>query len=781
MSTNKIKEAIRSTYFPLLYSSTIFLDQKAGEILATFVTLEELLSPPVSASGVHLLQSLQSPSLDKKTRESQSNSSLPMECSKAVIMTCEERPGTVKLIERIKKTLQSVEAITLWTNWTEEDAISYERILLDSFSEPKSFVTSSLGILDNLEKEPYERTINELKVYYRTTQVDISYVSFLGVACPLDNLFITASKDSDQWKLLIDQECSQVEGISQLSEPLRSILASIARNIASFYSVTRLRPTKLFSLGPLSKLVVEQFQRCSARANEEMKESLLSQNMSEERDSYLLMVDRACILSEAFHMNESLLDRIFSFYPRRTLDVVSSFSNSFATQLGKLNHQVAKIGNETSHLYSCSQEELEQLYRLCMYGENGQGLVAECRLDREDSHLAKELLMSLVSIDTAEQNISIIRELLVHILQDNDSGDYGSCSLEDLLQNMKETKTRDGKPLSEVYRLVWEMAMVAYTVLESSPLARLWNELKRLMDTIMQSENKNSWIQSSSNLLLSLLDGIQSIVDISLSNSAQTAQSIPTIDMFQSILLLITWVYLTPVFRKLETTEEDILIDTLAHLMDKECENGLECLLCNGIEEWKDIPLWELSHTFIRMNHRKLRRSQEEEQDRELDSSSRLIRRLLSGLASISDMIRSYWREEGETMTLLFRRMISQFPQFRMPSLVHSIGKLKDIREEESFGLKLEYIPSQYLGERLLSGLQRLRTRPFVSGTLQQRTLVVFVVGGIRFSELATVEDFVKEFFSDEFDEVLFGSTHLTNAFEMLYLTLLQCVSHPKD
>ncbi|GJD06542.1 hypothetical protein Gasu2_09520 [Galdieria sulphuraria] len=767
MSTHKISELIRSSYFPLLYSSTLFLDQKAGEILATFVTLEELLSPPVSATGVHLLQPLESPSLNS-----------PFQCSKAVIMTCEERPGTVQLFERIKKTLQSVESLSIWTNWTKEDALSYEQILLDSFSEQqtKSVATSSLGILEDLDKEPYERTISELKVYYRTSQIDISYVSFLGVACPLDNIVITASMDSDQRKLLIDQESSLVEGISQLSEPLRGILASIARNVASFYSITRLRPTKTFSIGSLSRLVVEQFQRCSSRANEEMKELLLSQSVSEERDSYLLMVDRASILSKAFHMNESLLDRIFSFYPRQTLDVVPSLSRSFATQLVKLSHELAKNRKENFHAH-CSQEELEQLYQFCMYGENGQGLIAECRLDREDSQLAKKLLMSLVSVDISEQSISIIRELLLHILQDSHPADYNSCSLEELLQYMKETKTWDGKLLSDVYRLVWEIAMIAHTVLESSHLARLWNELKRVMDNIMQSENKNSWIQSSSNLLLSLLDGIQSIIDSSLSQVETKTENIQTVQVFQSILLLITWVYLTPIFRKLESTEEDILIDTLVHFMDKECEELLECLLRE--EGWKDIALCEeLSPTFgfrIDDNGRLEHSKEEVKLDGEVNTSSWLIRRLLSSLASISDMIRNGWREEGETMTLVFRRIISQFPEFRMPSLVHVIGKLKEIREEESFGLKLEYIPPPYLGERLLSGLQRFRTKPFgasSSGKLPQKTLFVFVVGGIRLSELASVEDFVKEFFSDEFDEVLFGSTHLTSCVEMLCLTL---------
>lgn len=777
MSANRISDLIRSTYFPLFYSATIFLDQKAGEILSTFFTLEELLSAPVSATGVHLLESL-----DKRNigvHDTCSN----FQCSKAIVITCEERPGTVQLLERIKQTIRGVEAFTLLTSWTREDSISYEQVILDYSVEQEegSVDMSSLGILEDLEKEPYERTANELKLYYCTTQVEIYYAPFLGVACLLDNLFITASKDSDQWKLLIDSSTSQVEGISQLSEPLRNILACIARNLASFCSCTRLRPLKTFVSGPLSKLVIEQFQRCSTRANEELKHSTLLQNILEEKDAYLLVVDRASILSESFHMNESLLDRIFSFYTRRSLDVVSSFSDSYATQMWKLDSQLSKNVNEHTNSI-CSRDELERIHQFCLYGESGQGILSESRLDREDSQIARKLLMSLVSVGSAEQSISIIRELLIHILQDakdrNHSVDYDSCSLEELLQYMKETKTYDDKPLSHVYRLVWELAMIASTVLETSPLARLWNAMKRVMDNIANSEMNNSRFQSSSDLLLSLLDGIQSIVDSSLSAS----HNIQSVDLLQSILLLIAWVFLTPSFRRLESTEEDILVDTLVALMDEECKEWLDWLLnLEREEQWKDSALWELSNTFgfSRWNNVKYHRLRKADQDNEESNTlSELIRRLLYNLASFREAIHSKWHEEGDTMSLLFRRMISEFPDFRLPSLVHVIGKLKEIREEDSFGLKLEYIPPQYLGERLLSGLQRLR--PFgksSSGNTEMKTLIVFVIGGIRLSEIASVENFVKQFFSDEFDEILFGSTHLTTAMEMLYL----CANPPRD
>jgi len=745
IASKRIQDCIRSLYYPLFYSSTLFLDQKAGETLSTFITLEELLSAPVSATGVFLLHSGEN---DGTAFPS------PLQCSKAVVMICEERPGTIQMIERIKNTLQTVESLVLLTNWTKEDAISYEQVLLEENS------ASDLGILPNLDQEPFERTANELKVYYRTSQVDISYAPFLGMACPLDNLFITASSETDQGKLLMDNESSQVEGISQLSEPLRSILASVARNIASFYCCSHLRPMKTFCSGPLSKLVVEQFQRCATRANEEMKEWI--ENL-EETDSYLLVVDRSLILSSSFYTKESLLERMFSYYPHRCWDLVSPFSRSYATQLWKLGEQLASKKDRSENRQE-EEEDWERIYQFCKYGESGQGLIEECRLDREDSHLAKSLLMSLISVDIAEQSISIIRELLINILQESTKKEPGRCfddySLEQLLQHMKQEKGEEDKPLSEVYPLVFEIATIAHSQLESSSLAKVWNPLSQVMKDILQSERKTNatWYDSSSNLLLSVLDGIQNLIKSS---------SIPSLEVFYSIILLITWVYVTPTFRKFESNEEDVLIDTLVHFIDEEEEEWLQRLLFwkEREEEWKPFSLWSSNN----ISPSSVVNGSDGSDVIEASFARDWTKRLLSNLSLQRDIIDTFWHEEGETMSLLFRRMISQFPEFRMPSLVHVVGKLKEIREEESFGLKLEYIPPPYLGERLLSGLQRLRAKPFGSSGMTKKTLVVFVLGGIVFSEIASAENFVKEFFPDEFDQVIFGSTHLTSAMDLLW------------
>jgi hypothetical protein len=231
--------------------------------------------------------------------------------------------------------------------------------------------------------------------------------------------------------------------------------------------------------------------------------------------------------------------------------------------------------------------------------------------------------------------------------------------------------------------------------------------------------------------------------------------------------LLITWVYVTPTFRKFESNEEDVLIDTLVHFIDEEEEEWLQRLLFwkEREEEWKPFSLWSSNN----ISPSSVVNGSDGSDVIEASFARDWTKRLLSNLSLQRDIIDTFWHEEGETMSLLFRRMISQFPEFRMPSLVHVVGKLKEIREEESFGLKLEYIPPPYLGERLLSGLQRLRAKPFGSSGMTKKTLVVFVLGGIVFSEIASAENFVKEFFPDEFDQVIFGSTHLKSAMDLLW------------
>eukprot|EP00871_Galdieria_phlegrea_P000575 jgi/Galph1/1518/GphlegSOOS_G210.1 len=775
-ATNYVKDH----YFPIFQSALIFLDHKAGELLSTFLSLEELLSSPVLAEGVHLLLPA-----DRYPSEQDSHS-LKQDSGgcKVVVLTCEERPGTTRLLQRIRNSIPAVDSLIVLTNWTEEDCQSYENVLLDAEFGLENLELdreNTLGILGGTSSSPFGRTVEALQFHYSTDRIQLLYAAFLGCAFPLDNLFITVSKEEDRKKLLWNEEINAVEGLAELSEPLRSILATVARCVAAFCNCLQFRSVSTYTCGSFSKLIVEQFHRCFNRSAEEWRRFHQEIPRKQDgKDACLLIIDRMAILSSAFETGENLLDRVFTFFPRRCLDATPIPSKSYATELWKLvYHMMEKKQNLSIPL---NEDEWKQLLQVVLFGEAGQGLLADCQVNKEDGILGQRLLSSSLSVCTAEQTLDMVRELLIHILEDQDNMDSGNDSwdmnptdysfmtVEELLDDMK--KTTLGKPLSTIYGVVFQIGVIALEVFQKSEGAIIWNMINQVMKDIETTENENNWSQdSSSNLLLNLLDGIQKIVtNPSLSEGFH-------VQNFQVVLLLICWIYVSPQFRELESTEEDILLDTLMSMMDKECYLFLETM---SKEEWTETSLQKLllrygvSRMTMLSNVPKesITCDITEEDDTYLERGKSITKDIFHSFRYLGSLCRTYWRQPTsveKSPCSVIRRMLSQFKDFRKPSTIHVIGKLKELREDDGFGLHLDYVPPEFLSERIFSGLQRLYPFGTNEGN-QKKTLILFVVGGLCFSELSYCENFVKEFFREEFDEILFGSTHIVSALEMLYL-----------